>query len=303
MTETSAKTAAAQSPSRSQDIVRAVAWMGGAVVSFSLIAIAGREASRVVSTTELMFWRGGIGVSVLLLIQLAWRGSARSLMSGQPMLQSGRSVIHFGAQFAWLHCLTLIPLAQLFALEFTAPLWVAVLAPFLLGERLTRTRLLAALLGFTGAMIVIQPGSTVLSYGAILALLSAIGFACNMIATKQLTKTDSAFTMLVWLNGLQAIIGTAFMLRGFVWPDPMTWFYIAVVSILGLTAHYSLTRAFALADAIIVAPMDFIRLPLIALVGASVYGEPLALAVGLGGALIVAANLLNIFGEKQKPKR
>jgi drug/metabolite transporter (DMT)-like permease len=277
--------------------------MCGALVSFSLIAIAGREASRVVSTTELMFWRGLIGVGVLLTILIATSGRLSGLMSGQPKLHLGRSIVHFGAQFAWLHCLTLIPLAQLFALEFTAPLWVAVLAPLLLGERLTMVRLGAALLGFAGAMVVVQPGQAALSYGAVLALLSAVGFACNMIATKQLTKTDSAFTMLVWLNGLQAIIGSAFMAKGFVWPDPMTWVWIILVAVLGLTAHYSLTRAFALADAIVVAPMDFLRLPLIALVGAYAYNETLALSVALGGALIVAANLLNLFGERKAPKR
>jgi drug/metabolite transporter (DMT)-like permease len=293
----------APQPQQAQALPRAVLWMCGALVSFSLIAIAGREASRVVSTTELMFWRGLIGIGVLLSIRIAIFGHLSGLMSGQPKLQLGRSIVHFGAQFAWLHCLTLIPLAQLFALEFTAPLWVAVLAPLLLGERLTMLRLGAALLGFAGAMVVVQPGQAALSYGAVLALLSAVGFACNMIATKQLTKTDSAFTMLVWLNGLQAIIGTAFMAQGFVWPDPMTWVWIILVAVLGLTAHYSLTRAFALADAIVVAPMDFLRLPLIAVVGAYAYNETLALSVALGGALIVAANLLNLFGERKTPKR
>jgi drug/metabolite transporter (DMT)-like permease len=290
-------------PQRSHALLRAVLWMCGALVSFSLIAIAGREASRVVSTTELMFWRGLIGITVLGSLFLASPRRRRDLMSGQPKLQIARSLVHFGAQFSWLYCLTLIPLAQLFALEFTAPLWVAVLAPLLLGERLTPLRIGAALLGFAGALVVVQPGQTALSYGAILALLSAVGFACNMIATKQLTKTDTAFTMLVWLNGLQALIGSGFMGQGFIWPDPMTWVWIIMVAVLGLTAHYSLTRAFGLADAIVVAPMDFLRLPLIAVVGAYAYGETLALPVALGGTLIVAANLLNILGERKTPQR
>lgn len=281
-------------------VAGAVLWMLGAVASFSLIAIAGREASRVVPTTELMFWRGAIGFVVLLAILFATGGRLRQAMSGQPMLQCGRSLIHFGAQFSWLYCLTIIPLAELFALEFTAPLWVAVLAPLLLGERLTMIRLLAAMLGFAGALIVIRPGTASLSFGAILALASAIGFACNMIATKQLTKTDTPLTMLIWLNGLQVVLATPFMLNGFVQPDLATWGWIGAVAILGLTAHYALSRAFALADAIIVAPMDFIRLPLIALVGAYVYGETLSTAVAVGATFIVVANALNIFGERRR---
>jgi drug/metabolite transporter (DMT)-like permease len=288
---------------RPNRVLGAVAWMLGAVASFSLIAIAGREASRVVPTTELMFWRGLIGVVLLLAILLATGGTLRSTMSGQPKVQVGRSFIHFGAQFAWLYCLTLIPLAELFALEFTAPLWVAVLAPLLLGERLTAVRIAAAALGFVGALIVIQPGTTSLSLGAILALASAVGFACNMMATKQLTKTDTPLTMLIWLNGLQVILATPFIWNGVTHADPLTWMWVVLVAILGLTAHYALTRAFALADAIIVAPMDFIRLPLIALVGAYLYGEKLTLTLAIGALCIVVANALNIFGERKRPQR
>jgi drug/metabolite transporter (DMT)-like permease len=288
---------------RQSRVFGAVLWMVGALVSFSLIAIAGREASRVIATTELMFWRGLIGVVVLFGILFATGGRLGDVMSGQPKLQFGRSFIHFGAQFSWLYCLTLIPLAELFALEFTSPLWVAVFAPLLLGEKLTAVRICAAVLGFVGAMIVIQPGSASLSFGSILALLSAVGFAVNMTATKQLTKTDSAFTMLLWMNSMQAVIGAFFLLRGITWPDPVTWLYVLAVAVLGLTAHYSLSRAFALADAVIVAPMDFLRLPLIALVGAYVYGEPLSQAVFLGGLCIIAANALNVFGERKRPQR
>jgi drug/metabolite transporter (DMT)-like permease len=281
-------------------VTQAILWMVVALVSFSLIAIAGREASRVIATTELMFWRGLISVVILSAIVLLTGTRWTQLRSGQPTLQFARSFLHFGAQFSWLYCLTLIPLVQLFALEFTAPLWVAVLAPLILGERLTATRLAAAVLGFIGAMIVIQPGSTSLSLGSALALASAIGFALNMIATKQLTKTDSPLTILFWMNAMQGLIGTGFMLRGFTWPDPVTWGYVAVVAMGGLAAHYALSRAFTLADAIIVAPMDFLRLPLIAVVGAWLYGETLAAQVLIGALCIVAANALNLLGERRK---
>jgi drug/metabolite transporter (DMT)-like permease len=303
-------------PAQTSSVMRAVGWMVGALVSFSVIAIAGREASRVITTTELMFWRGLIGVAILLAIWKLTKGTRADLMSGQPRLQAARSIVHFGAQFAWLFSLTLIPLVELFALEFTAPLWVAVLAPLFLGERLTAIRASAALLGFIGALIVIWPpgagwsitgfvSQMTLGRGSILALASAIGFACNMMAVKRLTHTDSPFTILLWMNALQAVIGTGFLIYGVTWPDPKTWFWTVLVGIGGLTAHYSLSRAFKLADAIIVAPMDFMRVPLIALVGVFVYDETLRLLVLVGGAFILAANALNIWGERwaRAPRR
>lgn len=189
------------------------------------------------------------------------------------------------------------------------------LAPLFLGERLTPIRALAALLGFGGALIVIWPpgaGWSVTAFvdqlslgmGSVLALASAIGFACNMMAVKRLTATDTPFTILVWMNALQALIGAGFLFYGITWPDPVTWFWTILVGIGGLTAHYSLSRAFQLADAIIVAPMDFLRVPLIALVGMSVYAEPLRALVLAGGGCIIAANALNIWGERRaKVKR
>lgn len=290
------------SSAKPTNVPRAVLWMVGALVSFSLIAIAGREASRMITTTELMFWRGLMGVVILTLILRAMGGRFADVKSGQPKLQFARSFVHFGAQFSWLYCLTLIPLVELFALEFTSPLWVAVLAPFFLGEKLSTTRMAAAVLGFAGAMIVIQPGATSLSLGSALALASAVGFALNMIATKQLTKTDQPFTILMWMNAMQCVIGLGFMLRGFTWPDALTWGFIAIVGVGGLAAHYSMSRAFQLADAIIVAPMDFLRLPLIAVVGAMVYGETLAAKVLIGALCIVVANAINLIGERRQKK-
>jgi drug/metabolite transporter (DMT)-like permease len=90
------------------------------------------------------------------------------------------------------------------------------------------------------------------------------------------------------------------MTRGFVWPDAATWGWTIVVGLAGLAAHFSLARAFSLADAIIVAPMDFLRVPLIAIVGALIYAEPLNPWVLGGGAIILAANTLNIVAERKR---
>lgn len=278
----------------------AVLWMGGALVSFVMVAIAGREASKGVDTLQLMFWRALIGSAILLLIAGLMRRSPREMISAQNGLQVLRNLVHFCGQFSWLYALTLMPLAQLFAIEFTAPLWVAFLAPLLLGERLTATRIGAAFLGFVGVLIVVRPFGTGLSAGAPWAIVAAVAFALSIIATKRLTRTDGAFTILLYMHLLQTVIGLVGMMRDVPAPTaPATWFWISMVAVAGLTAHFSLTRAIALADAVVVAPMDFLRLPIIAVVGAAIYAEPLNPWVLVGGGIVVAANLINITAERR----
>jgi drug/metabolite transporter (DMT)-like permease len=289
-------------------IVWAVAWMVGALVSFTLVAIAGRGAARGVDALQIAVWRTIIGFAILLVI-VQTRGIAfGSLASHRPGLQVVRNLIHFTAQFCWLYALTRLTLAELTALEFTAPLWVALLAPFLLGEQLSLRRLGAALLGFIGVLIVVRPGAIPLGEGTPFGMAAAIGFALSMITTKRLLRGDNAFTVLFWMQGLQVLIGLAAIYgstllgygQGLVIPDPVTFAWLAGVGIFGLTAHYSLAKAFTYADAIIVAPMDFLRLPLIATVGVMLYAEPLDFWVLGGGIVVVVANLLNIGGERRR---
>jgi drug/metabolite transporter (DMT)-like permease len=297
MTESATDAVATRSPSH---ILRALAWMVGALVSFTLVAVAAREAGRQIDTVQIVFYRALISLGII--VSLGWltgRGFAQWRTKRLP-LHTLRSGIHFLAQFNWLYALTLIPLAQLFALEFTAPIWVALLAPLLLGERITGTRLLAACVGFAGTLIVVRPGTGGTNIGTVLALLAAIGFALSMVTTKQLTRTESAMTILFYMCVIQTGLAAVIAARSMVVPDAMTLLWVALVGVGGLTAHFALVRAFALADAIVVAPMDFLRLPLIALVGAWAYAEPLDPVVLLGGAVVVLANLINLWGERRR---
>lgn len=297
-------------------LTRAILWMTLALLSFSAIAIAGREASRSLSTTELILWRSLVGVAVLGAIYRFQDGSLAGARSAQMPVHIGRSIIHYGAQYAWLYALTLIPLAELFALEFTAPLWVALIAPLALGERLTTWRMAAAGIGFLGAVLVAEPGllsgklQLSVSTGTIFAVASALGFASAMIITKRLTRTDPAMRILFWMQVLQALIATLVLvfvgMRRGAWPlaplattPASAWAWVALLGVAGLVAHFGLTRAFNLADAIIVAPMDFLRLPLIAAVGAFFYHEALAPSVALGAAIVVLGNLINVWAERR----
>ena len=279
----------------------ALAWMGGALLSFTCVAIAGREAYKSLDPWQLMAWRGSFSFILIVLIVLATGKTRQSLATRQLRLHGARGLVHFGAQFSWLYALSLIPLAQLFALEFTSPLWVALLAPWALGERLTMWRIIAAVVGFVGAIVVVQTGTAIkIGTGEILALLSALGFAVSMICTKQLTRQDDSFKILFYMIMVQIVPALCiFAWRGFSLPSANGLFWSLAIAVAGLTAHFSLNQAFQRADAIVVAPMDFLRLPLVALVGVVLYNESLNPMVLAGGAVVVVANLLNMWAERR----
>ena len=117
---------------------------------------------------------------------------------------------------------------------------------------------------------------------------------------RELTRRDSAFLLLLYTHVIQGVMALALTVTSLNVPDPVTALWIVALTVLGLFAHYALARAFSLADAIVVAPLDFLRLPFIAVVGVVVYGEALAPALIAGAAVIVAANAINIWGERRR---
>ncbi len=282
----------------SSPILRAGLWMTGAIGSFSAMAVAGREVAVDLDTFELMLFRSLIGIVVVVSIARFY-GTLPQVSTRRLGLHLARNISHFAGQNLWFFALTVIPLAQVFALEFTSPLWVILLAPLVLGEKLTRPRLLAALLGLIGVLIITRPGTIPLSPGLVAAGLAAIGFALSALFTSRLTRHESITSILFWMTLMQAVFGLVF--AGFdgdiALPTSASLPWVVLVALAGLVAHFCLTKALALAPASVVIPMDFIRLPLIALIGAFLYAEPLEAMVFLGAAVIIAANILNLRGE------
>ena len=171
------------------DTLRACLWMIGAIVSFTSMALAGRAVSLDLDTFEIMMYRSLIGIGLVLGIATA-AGTLRQITTRSPGLHLIRNVSHFTGQNFWFYAIATIPLAQVFALEFTSPLWVMVLSPLVLGERLTRVRAAAALVGFVGILIVTRPTPDTVSFGLLAAALAAIGFAGSAVFTRRLTRTE-----------------------------------------------------------------------------------------------------------------
>ncbi len=281
-------------------IGKAALWMTGAIASFSSMAVAGRELSVTHDTFEIMFFRSLVGICVVALILTVTR-NWHQVTTDRLGMHGIRNVLHFTGQNLWFYAVTVIPLAQVFALEFTNPIWVILLSPLLLGERLTAIRLTSAVIGFVGVLIVARPGAATISPGVMAAALSAIFFALTTISTKSLTRTASIGCILFWLTVMQAALGL--IATGFdgqiTLPTWQTAPYLLLVGLAGLLAHYCITNALAIAPATVVVPFDFARLPTIAFVGMILYNEPLDFWTLFGAAVIFSGIFLNVSAEKR----
>ncbi|NEY89051.1 DMT family transporter [Tabrizicola oligotrophica] len=278
--------------------LKAALWMSGAIFSFSAMAIAAREINATHDSFEIMAARSVIGLGIVLVAGLA-TGQLGRITADRLSGHALRNVVHFTAQNLWFWALTLIPLAQVFALEFTAPIWVILLSPLVLGERLTRPRLSAAVLGFLGILIVARPDVSSLNPGVLAAAGAALGFAITSILTKRLTRGETIIGILFWLTVFQAVFGI--VAAGYdgqiTWPTAETLPWLGLIGVCGVLAHFSLTSALMLAPVSFVMPIDFLRLPLIAVIGALVYAEPLDPFVLCGGAVIFLGIWISVRAE------
>ncbi len=282
-------------------VLRAGLFMLGAVASFTLMAVAGRQVSFELDTFEIMMFRSIVGLAVVMAFVLA-QGRLAELPTRKTGTHFLRNIFHFAGQNLWFFAITMIPLAQVFALEFTTPLWVLILSPLMLGERLTGVRVLAAVVGFVGILVVARPSPETLNIGTIAAAATAIGFAGTYIFAKRLTRTETLACILFWMTLMQVVFGL--ICAGYdgdiALPSAVSLPWLVAIGICGLTAHFCITSALALAPATLVSPIDFMRLPVAMVVGLWLYGEPVDAYVILGALLIFGANYLNLWRETRK---
>jgi drug/metabolite transporter (DMT)-like permease len=274
-------------------IPHAAAWMAGWLTLMVVIAVAGREAPRELSVFQIMLMRSVLGM--VLLWPLVHAAGGLSAMRTQRLPQhAARNVVHYAAQYGWFVALTLIPLAQLVSIEFTMPIWSAVLAVFFLGERMNGRKWLAVVLGLVGVAVIVRPSAGTVDAGQLIALACAFGFAISVVLVKSLTRTEAAITVIFWMLVIQSAIGLLPALLVWQWPSAQTWAWVLLVAFCGTYSHYCFARAMQHADTTVVVPMDFLRVPLTALAGWLVYSEQVDLLTGLGVLLILAGNVLNL---------
>jgi drug/metabolite transporter (DMT)-like permease len=280
----------------------AALWMAGWLALMLIVAIAGREATRELNVFQVMWLRAGLGFFMLYpLVRL--NGGFAAMRTSRPLQHTGRNLIQYGAQLGWLFALTLIPLGQVVSIEFTMPIWTAILAAGFLGERMTVWKVAAIVLGVVGVVVIVRPETGQINPGQLVALVAAVGFGISVAMMKSLTRTESALTIIFWMLVIQSVAGFFPALYVWKWPSAYAFCWSVVIAFCGTFSHYCMARAMLHADATVVLPMDFLRVPLTATAGWLIYSERLDLFTVLGAALILTGNLLNLRAAEPRPAR
>ena len=220
-------------------IVIAAFWMIGAIASFTTMAVAGRTVSVELDTFEIMLFRSLTGIAIVVAIA-SYSGTLRHISRNRLGLHATRNIFHFAGQNLWFYAIAAIPLAQVFALEFTTPIWVILLSPIILRERLTAIGLLSAFIGFVGVLIVARPDPASINVGLVAAASCAVFFALTAIVTRKLTQTESITTILFYLTTMQAVFGL--ICAGYdgdlVTPSLQAAPWVILIGLAGLAAHF-----------------------------------------------------------------
>ncbi|TKW78489.1 MAG: DMT family transporter [Bradyrhizobium icense] len=271
----------------------AALWMAGWLALMLVIAVAGREALREINVFQLILIRATVGLLLLYpLIRSA--GGFAAVRTQRFPLHLARNTIHFGAQLGWFFALTLIPIGQVVAIEFTMPIWTAIVAAMFLGERITVWKVAAIALGIVGVVMIVRPATGEINTGQLIALAAAVGFGISIAIVKSLTRTEQTVTIVFYMAAVQMVGSLGPGLYAWTWPSATTWGWAILVAFCGTYSHYCMTRAMLYADATVVVPMDFLRVPLTALMGWLLYSERLDAFTVVGAALILTGNLVNL---------
>jgi drug/metabolite transporter (DMT)-like permease len=276
--------------------------MVGALLSFCVMAVAIRKLSGPLTVIEILALRAALGLLIIGAVAIFRPAERHSITMQRLPLHILRNSVHFGSQYLWALGLVLLPLATVFALEFTMPAWTILLAPFFLGERMTRSRIGAVILGLVGVLVILRPGAETFKPAALIILIAALGYGAQNIATKKLTATESTFAIVFWMNVIQLALALVF--AGVLFLQNLTLDLVPAIAGLGaagLFAHFCLSNAFRAGDASVVVPLDFMRIPLIAVIGWWLYDESLDAFVFAGAGVIISGILWNLHSEMRQP--
>lgn len=278
-------------------MIKTLVWMLGALLSFCLMATGARELSGEVDIFQTLFFRSLIGSLVIAGI-ITLQGKPQQFKTQRIGIHSLRGVFHFAAQYGWFVGIGLLPLAEVFALEFTAPFWTALLAAVFLKERLNARRAAAILLGVVGVVLIVKPSSDIFNPASLVVLAAAVGFAVAYVTTKSLAATETPLSILFYMCLLQLPLGLFLALPNWQPLNSEQLIIVTIVSFAALSAHFCLNKAMQISDVTVVVTLDFLRLPAIAAVGILFYQEELSSGLILGSAVMLVGNLLNVYRAK-----
>lgn len=236
--------------------------------------------------------------SLLVLLPFLLRRGGVSFSSRFWGVHAVRAALKLGAMIAYFLAILRLPLAVVMAIAFTAPLFTTAGGILFLGERLSRVRVLSGLLGLAGVLIVLRPGAVPLDGGVALAFASAMGLGVVAVLMKASSGRERASQIVLFNLVLVVPIAFAISLPVWTFPSPEILGLLAVQGALGALGQLCVAKAMSMADAAAIIPIDFIRLPLVIVLGVVLFAESTGWPVFIGGTIIFAAVLLQMRSER-----
>ena len=269
--------------------MRATILMIVALFMFACMSVFIRLSTNSLPVVEVVFFRNAL--AVMLLMPLIMHTGWSSLRMNKPNLFFLRALINVGGMFAGFTALTLIPLAQVTALSFTGPLFVTIGAVLFLGEVIRARRIAGIVVGFFGTLIILQPGFTEISFGAMMALASTLSIAMASLIVKKLTATETPEAIVTWMVVMQSPLALIPAISVWQWPTLQAWVYLWAMALTATIAHICFTRAFRLVDITALQPLEFIKLPFTVFLAWIVFAEWPDLWTWVGGTMIFASTV------------
>jgi drug/metabolite transporter (DMT)-like permease len=277
--------------------LRGIILMCVSTVAFSIMHALVRFVSDALPPFQIAFFRNIFGL--LFLLPLLMRSRFAVLRTERLGLHALRGVINIGAMLMFFTALSITPLAKATALSFTAPIFMAVLAVIVLGERFRIYRWIAIFLGFAGMLIIIRPGIVAVDTGALLVTFAAALWAVAMIIIKVLSRTESSLTIVAYMGiflGLFSILPALWVWQPF---GLQTLGWMALIGLTGTFAQMSLSQALKETDPTALMPFDFLKLIWTAIIGAWFFAEIPDIYTWVGATVIFLSGLSIAFRERQ----
>ncbi len=278
------------------DTGRGIALMVLAVGLYSIMDAMVKWLGPSYPTMELVFFR-----SLFAFIPIAyvlWRsGSLAALRTKNPHGHGARALAGLVSLSLFFYAYTRMPLANVIAISFAAPLLVTALSVPLLGERVGRRRWTAMSIGFIGVIIMVQPDAGMFDRTAILALSATVFYALVIVSIRKLSRTETPIAIVFYYAATSTLVAGAVMPFIWVMPDAEGWVLLVLVGVIGGAAQFAMTHAFRLADVSVIAPFDYMHILWAALLGFFIWGEVPGNTIWIGVPIVMASGIYILFRE------
>jgi drug/metabolite transporter (DMT)-like permease len=292
--------ARAAAPAKHQDDVpRGIFCMIGATVLFALSNAAAKWLVAIYPIGEVMFFRSFSAAVVCAAAVLPFTGLA-VFATRRPRDHIARGLSQSISQTCTVIAFWLMPLAGAIAINFSAPLFSALIAIIFLKERAGVVRWGALISGFLGVLIVTNPGADSLTVGALFALANAVMYGSVTVAVRGMTKTESANTLLMWQMVTIAILHSLLLLFGFRWPTPADAAMLVLSGIAWAAGQYLWTQALLYAPTTAVSPFYYLLLVWAMVLGYLVWDDVPTVGLLIGSSIVVGSGLFLLWHEAQR---